>query len=1457
MSKKISALTEATSIPDTGYLTFTDPAQVVSDQNRKISGANAAAPYLQKDGSVELTADWDAGAFKITAETLVSDVTTGTAPFSVASTTKVTNLNADQLDGLDLTDVNNPDFTTFNRSSIAAVANELNAYEQKVHKDIAFFTTSTPTVTLTTTGAGDLATAVAALTDGDILEIQVSATYSAVVFPTATRCAVRVAPGYDVQVQSGTTAAIQFVDGCADIFVSGLTFESNTYGSFSPYVGPYSQGTDIGIAHQAKVSNITIHNCKFYKPTGASIIIGYHQSTGGDVYDVANAANEFSDHIAFVDNHLFEASNESTEGAGMVLRGVDYAYIYNNIVDTNSKSRGIQIQNCTNFLISNNKVNNAATAAEGIKIDRIGSPAYYSTGFVVSNVVKNCGEGIDIDDYVYAVVTNNIAYDCTISGIGLDNNSIGMFVGNITHSNVDGIRAEAGSIIDMYNNVSFNNSSNDYRMDNSFAYNTSNTTDIENCFISGHDVPFDPASISFTSLNVQDAINELKSYVDNHTANGIFTRTGTDIAPTNSGDNVQCNGEFESDTFTSLTTIADKLAVYDTVNAIWGIGQAIYTDSTGNGFLGINVSPIYFPDTPNVAFKPRCIVGNAITGGTSLAIMPGAGAIGRLEIYDDVPGAGGNAMWAFSKLATNACAIEHWNGTSYDDALNIDTSLMVSLSVGTSVNEFSTDGTLADDSDDALPTEKAVKAYVDNHTANGLWTRNSLPGVPTIGTTNPTDNVYVANLGVANNLPVGDVAGGNIVMQGQLRLGVEDDAGDAALGMLAERISDAGTGATSSRIMLTQVNGDGNSKKTGISFWSNGYGAALPSGMTLPGAAGAWGLVRHNNSVDGGAVVTGSVSDNNLTFTGSLSSSVAPTLGDHLTNKTYVDNVAKGLDWQESVKDEVNFVTSEPSAPSVGDRYINTTTGVSSGTSQAVTANYIYQWTGALWDETIPDEGTALWVEDVNSLKVYNSSSWVDLGTAVSHNALSGLQGGTTNEYYHLTAAAHTYASAMNQGVATTNSPSFVTVNATTQYNVNSTRALWFKAADNNLFVGNSGKTTATGTWNIFVSPGFTGTNLSTGNENTAMGGYSLSGITSGIQNAAFGFNALRSITTTLNNAALGAYAGYAASVTSNNVFVGATAGYSSSMTSENVLIGSSVASSTSDGGSGNVVIGFNAGNGFGAFSNKLYIANSNTATPLISGDFSSNLLNINGSLGIGINIPITTLHLGNTAINNWIRLASPSTGGSAGIEFGFNHATEKYGNFNITYDNRFLYGLAAGTSSSYPITFNTIDSAGAVTSTRVIIKDNGFVGINTTGTDKQLEINSSTGSCLRLTYDDDSGSATYYTDYAVTSDGNATITPSGGAITLTSTLSVTGAINGVTVSNGPDAFTLTVGASSLVVDSGALSGPSQIVMGNLIIVSSVPGSNPPANKHYLYENASGQIEARGASGTITVLAGA
>jgi hypothetical protein len=52
------------------------------------------------NGTVPLTANWDVGAYKITANQLASDVADGTAPLVITSKTVTSNLNADMLDGL-------------------------------------------------------------------------------------------------------------------------------------------------------------------------------------------------------------------------------------------------------------------------------------------------------------------------------------------------------------------------------------------------------------------------------------------------------------------------------------------------------------------------------------------------------------------------------------------------------------------------------------------------------------------------------------------------------------------------------------------------------------------------------------------------------------------------------------------------------------------------------------------------------------------------------------------------------------------------------------------------------------------------------------------------------------------------------------------------------------------------------------------------------------------------------------------------------------------------------------------------------------------------------------------------------------------------------------------------------------------------------------------------------------
>lgn len=151
----------------------------------------------------------------------------------------------------------------------------------------------------------------------------------------------------------------------------------------------------------------------------------------------------------------------------------------------------------------------------------------------------------------------------------------------------------------------------------------------------------------------------------------------------------------------------------------------------------------------------------------------------------------------------------------------------------------------------------------------------------------------------------------------------------------------------------------------------------------------------------------------------------SPVDGSHATTKDYVDNVVSGLDWKDSVTDFANFTTSEPVAPDSGDRYINTADGISSSTSQAVSADYIYEWNGADWTEIPVESGTAVWVVNEDVQYVYDGSIWVKISSIQQHNNLSNLQGGAASEYYHLNAVSYGHLSNQDQGVETTDAPTF------------------------------------------------------------------------------------------------------------------------------------------------------------------------------------------------------------------------------------------------------------------------------------------------------------------------------------------------------------------------------------------------------------------------------------------------
>lgn len=105
------------------------------------------------------------------------------------------------------------------------------------------------------------------------------------------------------------------------------------------------------------------------------------------------------------------------------------------------------------------------------------------------------------------------------------------------------------------------------------------------------------------------------------------------------------------------------------------------------------------------------------------------------------------------------------------------------------------------------------------------------------------------------------------------------------------------------------------------------------------------------------------------------------TNANQLTNKAYVDNlVSTGVTWQNAVIAFYDFTT--PPSASSGDRYIAT------ATVGDFTQDYIYQYNGSEWVETVPTEGNACYITEDSSLfgnqcVIYNGT-WTAISSAIN-----------------------------------------------------------------------------------------------------------------------------------------------------------------------------------------------------------------------------------------------------------------------------------------------------------------------------------------------------------------------------------------------------------------------------------------------------------------------------------------
>lgn len=110
-----------------------------------------------------------------------------------------------------------------------------------------------------------------------------------------------------------------------------------------------------------------------------------------------------------------------------------------------------------------------------------------------------------------------------------------------------------------------------------------------------------------------------------------------------------------------------------------------------------------------------------------------------------------------------------------------------------------------------------------------------------------------------------------------------------------------------------------------------------------------------------------------------------PLAATHAATKGYVDNLVQGLDWQDSVLDI--DLAGPPGGEIAGDRYIVNAPASGEWLGHE---NDIATFDDPDWSFKTPDEGAAAWVEDKDSLYVFNSTDWVQFGSSSDHGALSG-----------------------------------------------------------------------------------------------------------------------------------------------------------------------------------------------------------------------------------------------------------------------------------------------------------------------------------------------------------------------------------------------------------------------------------------------------------------------------------
>ncbi len=241
-----------------------------------------------------------------------------------------------------------------------------------------------------------------------------------------------------------------------------------------------------------------------------------------------------------------------------------------------------------------------------------------------------------------------------------------------------------------------------------------------------------------------------------------------------------------------------------------------------------------------------------------------------------------------------------------------------------------------------------------------------------------------------------------------------------------------------------------------------------------------------------------------------------------------------------------------------------------------------------------------------------------------------------------------------------------------------------------------------------FTQPG----NVVYGNNNNMPGGIANTGVGEGlttthlssVENSLFGYSAGGILSSASGNSLFGAYAGNSLTTGDRNFFAGLQSGNFLTTGSNNIFLG--YRSGYNNNGSNNIFIGHQAGyNETG--SDKLYIDNTSTSSPLIWGDFSSNVLRFNGSVGIG-GAPAFPFHVTQTNVDAW---QGRFTNGPSNVYLAYHGGSGIHINTGV-----------ANNSSKYGLEIKNDDQV------HFFVRGDGLVGIGNRDPEAALDVYRGTG---------------------------------------------------------------------------------------------------------------------------------